>query len=82
MEHEWFKKEEEEKKKKGYSLFLRTMECRGKDAKKAPTETKDITSVPYVGSAGGRLGIHYIPVINNIQTWISSETMVWSKDYG
>lgn len=52
------------------------MECRGKDAKKAPTETKDITSVPNVGSAGGRLGIHYIPVINNIQTWISSETMV------
>lgn len=52
------------------------MECRGKDAKKAPTETKDITSVPNVGSAGGRLGIHYIPVINNIQTWISNETMV------
>lgn len=82
MEHEWFKKEEEEEKKKGYSLFLRTVECSGKDGKKAPKETKDIISVPYVGLGGGRLGIHYIPVINNIQTWISNETMAWSKDYG
>lgn len=60
--------------KRLFPFFENYVECRGKDGKKAPKETEDTTSVPYVGSGGGRLGIHYIPVINNIQTRISKET--------